>query len=339
MGILSGISGMQMGDGAGGKISLMIKEATLQFLQNSFFSYKTASFNHATISAGTVTYKIPELLQTQKYNPAGIGRQVINAKDVTVEINMQRALAYETETFDVSRLGDWKKIVGMVASMIGTVIEADLNSHFWLEIKKKFALNNGELRSQNLVLPQLQKKDVTSDEGRQAIRELIWLYTQISKKFTKSQLGVKKSQLLLIVCPEAEVTFREAFWNQPNELGARVISDSLQMKPLGGDVYYIVDNFLGQNIQKGIFRNDVDTNLEEFLGFIIHNEAIAFPWNIQKARFFDDQQNLNEVFGVKYQFGFGFLRPHLVYSITKQAPTAFRKAEIKEEKREGVVTN
>lgn len=334
MAILQGISGMQMGDGAGGKISLMIQTAVLQFLKNSFFSYKTASFNHATIHAGTVVYKIPELLQTEVYNPAGISRQVIQAKDIPVNINIQRALAYETETFDVSRLGHWKKVVGMVASMIGTIIEADLNSHFWLKIKEKFNLTNGELRKQNLVLPQLQKKDVTQEEGKGAIRELIWLYTQISKQYTKSQLGVKPSDLLLIVCPEAEVTFREAFWNQPNDLGNRVISNSLQMKPLGGDVYYRVDNFLGQNIKKGIFRSDEDTDLSDFLGFVIHNEAIAFPWNIQKARFFDDQKNLNEVFGIKYQFGFGFLRPHLVYSITKAAPTARAKGE---KENEGVV--
>lgn len=324
MAVLTGFSGMQMGDGAGGKIALMIKTGILQFLQNTFFAYKTASLNTATVDAGSVTYKIPELLYTDTYNPAGIDRQVIQANQVTVPINIQRSLAYETETFDVSRLGSWKAIVGMVAAMIGTIIEADLNSHFWLNLKTKFDTQNGELRKQNLVLPQLQKKDVTSEEGRAAIRDLIWLYTQISKKYTKTQLGVNPNDLLLIVCPEAEVTFREAFWNQPNSLGERVVSNSLTMKPLGGNVYYQVDNFLGQNIPKEIFRKDVDTDLQEFLGFVIHKEAIAFPWNIQKARFFDDQKNLNEVFAVKYQFGFGILRPHLIYSITKTAPTTRR---------------
>lgn len=320
MGIMSSITAMQIGDGAGGKTSLAIKTGILKFLQNSMFAYKTASVDTATVRAGSITYKLPEFVQTEKYNPAGISRQVLQAKDITVTLNIQRALAYETETFDVSRLGSWTAIVGMISAMVGTIIEADLNSHFWLKLKEQFNLTNGALRKQNLMLPALQKKGVTETEGRQAISELIWQYTQISKQYNKSQLGVKKSDMVLFVCPEAEITFRQAFWGQPNAVGERVISDSLSMKPLGGGVYYQVDNFLGQNIPKGIFRSDEDTDMSDFLGFMFHNEAIAFPWNIEKARFFDDQQNLNEVFAVKYQFGFGLLRPHLIYSITKSAP-------------------
>lgn len=324
MGVVTGISAMQIGDGMGGKASLAIKQAILGFLKNTFFTYKVASVDTATVNVGSVTYKLPEFLQTEKYNPAGITRQVLQMKDITIPINIQRALAYETETFDVSRLGSWRAVVGMIASSVGSMIEADLNSHFWLKLKEQFDLTKGALRSQNIVLPQLQKEDVTDVEARQAIRKLRWLYTQISKTYTKSQLGVKKDQLLLITCPEADMTFSEAFWGQPNALGERVVEDNLEMKPLGGGVKYRVDNFLGQNIPKGIFRSDEDTDMSEFLGFIFHNEAIAFPWNIEKARFFDDQQNLNEVFGVKYQFGFGILRPHLIYSITKTAPATVK---------------
>lgn len=322
MAVLTGFSGMQMGDGAGGKISLAIKTGILRFLENSFFAYKVASVSTATVNAGSVTYKLPEFVVTEKYNPAGINRQVIQAKDITVPINIQRALAYETETFDVSRLGkSWKEVVGMVAAMVGTIIEADLNSHFWLKLKEQFDLTKGALRKQNLQLPQLQKKGVTQEEAKDAISEIRWTYTQISKQYNKSQLGVNKSELIMITCPEADMTFSEAFWGQPNALGERVVADTLALKQLGGGVSYQIDNFLGQNIPKGIFRSDEDTDMSEFLGFIFHNEAIAFPWNIEKARFFDDQHNLNEVFAIKYQFGFGLLRPHLIYSITKTAPT------------------
>lgn len=322
MAILQGIAGMQMGDGTGQKISLAIKTGILRFLQSTFFAYKVASVDTATVNAGSITYKLPEFFATEAYNPAGINRQVVQAKDITIPINIQRALAYETETFDVSRLGNWQAIIGMISAMIGTIIEADLNSHFWLKLKEKFALNNGELRKQNIVLPQLQKEDVTQEEGKAAIKKIRWIYTQLSKQFTKSQLGVKKQEILTITCPEADTTFSEAFWGQPNALGERVVRDDLEMIPLGGGVKYRIDNFLGQNIPKGIFRSDLDTDMSDFLGFIFHNEAIAFPWNIQKARFFDDQKNLNEVFAIKYQFGFGILRPHLIWSITKAAPTA-----------------
>lgn len=322
MAVLTGFSGMQIGDGNGGKVSLAILAKTLKFLKNTFFAYKVASIDTATVNAGSVTYKLPEFLQAEGYNPGGINRQVMQMKDITIPINIQRALAYETETFDVSRLGSWKAVVGMIASAIGVIIEADLNSHFWLKLKEQFDLTKGPLRQQNLVIPELQKENVTQEESKGAIRKIRWTYTQISKKFTKSQLGVKKSELLLVTCPEADMTFSEAFWGQPNALGERVVEDDLEMKPLGGGVKYKVDNFLGQNIEKGIFRSDEDTDMSKFLGFIFHNEAIAFPWNIQKARFFDDQKNLNEVFAVKYQFGFGLLRPHLIYSITSEAPTA-----------------
>lgn len=320
MAVVTGYSGMQMGDGMGGKISLAVRLGIIRFLENTFFAYKTASFVTPTERVGSITYKLPEYVQTEKYNPGGINKQVINAKDITVPINIQRALAYETETFDRSRLDNWEVIVGMVSASVGTIIEADLNSHFWLKLKEQFDLTKGALRKQNLVLPNLQKEGVTQEESKAIITKLRWTYTQISKQYTKSQLGVKKSDLLLITCPEADGTFAEAFWGQPNALGTRVVKEGLEMTELGGGVKYQVDNFLGQNIPKGIFRSDEDTDMSQFLGFIIHKEAIAFPWNIQKAKFFDNLDNLNEVFMVKYQFGFGILRPHLIYSITSTAP-------------------
>lgn len=321
MAVVTGYSGMQMGDGMGGKISLAVRFGIIRFLENTFFAYKTAAFKSPTERVGSITYKLPEFVQTEKYNPGGINKQVINGKDITVPINIQRALAYETETFDRSRLNNWEVIVGMVAASVGTIIEADLNSHFWLKLKEQFDLTKGALRAQNLVLPNLQKENVTQDEAKAIITKLRWTYTQISKQYTKSQLGVKKSDLLLITCPEADGTFAEAFWGQPNALGTYVVKEGLEMTSLGGGVRYQIDNFLGQNIPKGIFRSDEDTDMSQFLGFIIHKEAIAFPWNIEKAKFFDNLDNLNEVFMVKYQFGFGILRPHLIYSITKTAPT------------------
>lgn len=321
---LEGISGIQIGDGSSGKVALAIQTGVLRILkEDGSFAYKTATImNKGQVKAGSVTYQIPELVQAEDYGTGTSAFQTLNSGLVTIPINTRRTIKYTYETFDASRLGDMEYLIGIIAQSISTTILYDLNAHFFAFLAEKFDLANGALRAQNITLPNLVQEGKTSEEIRDSIYKLQRLTVQISKKFHKNQYGVAKSELMVFLDPMADVNIRQAYWNQPNSLGERVVAKDLVGTQLGGGIYYYLDSLLGNKIDKGTaFSKDKDLDTTKFVGFVIHNEAIAMPFNLQSINQVIDQDNANPRFIAKYQFGTGMLRPHLVYSITTETPT------------------
>lgn len=324
---LEGISGIQIGDGSSGKVALAIQTGVLRILkEDGSFAYKTATImNKGQVKAGSVTYQVPELVQAEDYGTGTSAFQTLNSGLVTVPINTRRTIKYTYETFDASRLGDMEYLIGIIAQSMSTTILYDLNAHFFAFLVEKFELTNGALRTQNITLPNLVQEGKTSEEIRDSIYKLQRLTVQISKKFDKKQYGVAKSELMVFLDPMADVNIRQAYWNQPNSLGERVVAKDLVGTQLGGGIYYYLDSLLGNKIDRGTaFSKDKDLDTTKFVGFVIHNEAIAMPFNLQSINQVVDQDNANPRFIAKYQFGTGMLRPHLVYSITTETPTPTR---------------
>lgn len=331
MGALTGITGMGgafgIGDGASGNVALAIQTGVLRILYGDrSFAYKTATIlNKGELKTGSVTYQIPELVQAEDYGTGSSAFQKLNSGTVTIPINTRRTVKYKYETFDASRLGEMEYLIGIISQTLAETVLHDLNAHFFAFLTDKFKLDTGELRQQNLSLPNLTKFGATTDEVRQAIYALQYKAVQISQEFTKKQYGVSKGELMVFLDPKADVNIRQAYWNQPNSLGERVVSTSLERKPLGGGIYYYLDKMLGNKIDAGTsFSKDKTLDTTKFIGFIIHNEAIAMPFNLQQVVQVIDQDDANIRVICKYQFGIGMLRPHLVYSITTEAPTRGR---------------
>lgn len=321
---LDGISGMQIGDGAGGKVALAIQTGILRILKgDGSFAYKTATImNKDQVKSGSVSYQIPELVQAEDYGTGTSPFQTLNSGLVTIPINTRRTIKYTYEIFDASRLGSMEYLIGMIAQTVSMTILYDLNANFFSFLTDKFNLTTGELRTQNITLPVLTQEGVTSEEVRTGLYKLQRLAVQISKKFDKKQYGVSKAELMVFLDPLADVNIRQAYWNQPNALGERTVKKDLVGTQLGGGLYYYLDSLLGNKIDKGTaFSKDKDLDTSKFAGFIIHNEAIAMPFNLMSVQQVIDQDNGNPRFIAKYQFGIGMLRPHLVYSITTEAPT------------------
>lgn len=323
---LQGISGMQMGDassGGSGNIALDIQTRVLRILFEGGFAYQTASIaNPAQVNAGSVSYQIPEILYAEDYGTGASTFQKLNSGLVEVPINIRRVVKYTYEQFDQSRLGDMAYVITVIADSVAMTIQNDLNLHFWKNIADQFKDTTGPLRTQYINLQKLTDKTCTIDEARNAIKELQWKVTEISKTFSKLAMGVPKSELMVYLDPLADINIRGAYWNQPNSLGERVIAKDLVGNQIGNGIYYYTDKLLGTNITaNSSFSKDTTADLTKFIGFIIHNEAVAMPFNFNSMTQVVDQDNANPRFIAKYQFGFGIIRPWLIYAITNAAIT------------------
>lgn len=322
MAVLTGISGMQIGDastGGSGNIALDIQTRVLRILFDGGFAYQTATIaNPAQINAGSVSYQIPEILYAEDYGTGTTQFQKLNSGLVEVPINIRRVVKYTYEQFDQSRLGDMAYVITVIADSVAMTIQNDLNLHFWKNISDQFKASTGTLRTQFLQLQNLVDKNCTTDQAREAIKELQWKVTEISKTFSKLAMGVPKSELMVYLDPFADINIRFAYWNQPNKLGERVVAKDLVGTQIGNGIYYYTDKLLGTNITANqSFSKDTVADLSDYVGFIIHNEAIAMPFNFNSMTQVVDQDNANPRFIAKYQFGFGIIRPWLVYAITK----------------------
>ena len=75
---------------------------------------------------------------------------------------------------------------------------------------------------------------------------------------------------------------------------------------------------LQNNIQLGTsFSKDTALDTTNFVGFIAHKEAIAFPINLMTTTQTINPDNGNPRFITKYQFGMGILRPDLIVALRK----------------------
>lgn len=324
MAALQGISGMDMGDGtSGGKIALDLKTRVLRILFDGGFSYLTATIaDPRQVNAGTVSYQIPEILQAEDYQTGATDFQKLNSGLVQVNIDTRRTVKYTYETFDYSRLGDMSYVVGVIANSVAMTIQNDLNAHFWTKIAEQFTKTSGPLKDQTVIIPELVVQTTTSDQAKEAIQKLQWKTTEISKTYSKLAMGVPKSELMVFLDPFADIIIRKAYWNQPNSLGKRVIAKDLVGYELGGGVNYYLDKMLGSKIDATkSFSKDKTLDLTPYVGFIIHNEAVAMPFNLNSMIQVTDTTNGNPKFIAKYQFGFGIIRPWLVFAITKVSHT------------------
>lgn len=85
-----------------------------------------------------------------------------------------------------------------------------------------------------------------------------------------------------------------------------------------GNFTYLIDEMLNNTIAAGAsFSLDKNFDSSNVLGFILHNEAVAMPFNLQEMGVIKNPENLNIRTIIKYQFGIGLLRPTLIRRLVK----------------------
>ena len=331
MAILQGISGLQWGDGKSGQVALSIHTEVLRILRSNKLSYMSATLrNPGQVATGTATYYVPEIIQTNYYGASGSsGFSVPQTGLVSFNLDKRRDAKWEVEQFDISRLQDSTYVLSVIAAGLAGAIQNDLNGEYLAFLTQQFksggALNettqgtDNIRRQQTVSIPTLWKTsvDVTPEECRKDFLLLQHEVIKLTKKFNKQMLGLERNEVFAVLSYEADINLRNAFWNQPNELGRKVIEETLEGQQLGL-LKYFTDPMLQNNIPAGTsFSKDTALDTTNFVGFIAHREAIAFPINLMTTTQTINPDNGNPRFITKYQFGMGILRPDLIVALRK----------------------
>lgn len=343
MATIQGISGMQMGDGAGGKVALSIQKQVLRILSDNILSYATATaLNPASVKAGTATYYVPELIGAEAYGTGTSKFHVPQSGLLSFNLDTRRTVKWEVETFDLSRLNESDYIMGMISTGIAMAIQADLNGQFWKYLVEKFDKNTGDskLKTQVLSTDYLTKKNKTIDPDT-AFGDYIqieYLYNDINQTFDKNKLGIPKAEIMAIFAPIVDTNLKIAFRNQPNAIGEYQINKSLSGKKIG-NLIYTTDPMLNKNIPaNSSFNNDQALDFTKIFGFIFHNEAIAMPINLEQIWHGTNPENANPRFIAKYQFGIGLIRPSIIYKLVDSVD-ALSEKEVKKAEKEAKAEN
>lgn len=333
MAAITGISGMQIGDGAGGKIALSIEQYVLRILVDGGFAWRFAtSTNPSTIKAGTAYYYVPEVIQGgSDYQSGNITYDTPQVGEIKFNVDKRSYTAYEYELFDVERIYESDAIMSQIATSLAIQVEAQLNADFWLQLKNVLTTDT-TVKTQALELSVLgtdyPTAPFTPDQAFNDYEKMDYQIMKISKLFDKTMVGVNKDEILTILAPEVDAGLRIAFRNQPNAIGPWQIAKTLVGKQIG-NVKYITDKMLNQNIAAGQSFNKNAVDLTNLLGVIFHTEAIAMPINFQKVMYLPNPNNGNPRWLARWQWGFGILRPKLIYSLwtTGQKPRMIVKAK------------
>lgn len=320
MAVITGISGIQIGDGAGGNIALTITTRVLKILSSMNLSYLSATIkNPNDVKNGSVTFYRPELIQVGDYGTTPTTGTFDAAQVPSFQVNLstRRVGRWTYEEFDLSRMGGVESVMGMIANGLALSVQADLNAHFLDYVTTQLKTT---LKAQNLVLPNLAPADpaaMTPEISRQAMNALKYKVGQLSKMYDKAKLGVPYSEIITLLSVESDIVIENAFWGQQGSI--EIILNGLTTKKFG-NVNYLVENMLLQNIAAASsFSKDKALDTSNFCGLILHNEAIAFPMNFMTGKFITNQNSGNPQFIMKYQFGLGIIRPELVWGIVKTA--------------------
>lgn len=337
MAALQGISGMNIGDGNSGKVALSITEYVQRILVDGGFTWRFATpQNPNNIKAGTAAYYVPEVVKGgNDYGSGAITYDNVNIGLKTFNVDKRQYTAYTYDMFDVERLYEGGSLMAMIATSLAIQVEAQLNADFWLELINVLKTDT-VVKTQAIELAKLgtdySAATFTPDEAFQDFQKINYKIMYLSKLFDKNKVGVSKDEIMCILAPECDAGLTIAFRNQPNAIGEWQIAPTLVGKKIG-NVKYITDKMLNQNIQANQSFNKKAVDLTNLLGIIFHTEAIAMPINFQQVLQLIDNNNGNPKFLAKWQYGFGILRPKLIWSLwtTGHKPTALAEDGMEKE--------
>lgn len=326
-GPITGILGMNIGDGAGGKVALSIETRILRILSDAKLSYYAATIaNPSEVKSGTVWYRKPEILKTNDYGDGTNPADIPQVGDVAINIDKRLSIKWEYETFDVERMLDSDSLIAMIASSQAIAIENTLNAEFLTFLKNAFetggVLENSNQKITLSTLADANLPNTLTPANINDVSQLAYidyvkveaLFNKIAKLFNNTVAGIPKSEVISFVAMEVDTNIKIAFRNQPNQLGNWQISKTLAGHQIGNWRYW-TDNQLLNKIDANQSFSHKAYDLSDYAGFVLHNEAVGFPINYRNTTYVIDPQTANPRFITKIQYGVGFIRPNLVYAI------------------------
>lgn len=293
------------------KVDLSVVEGKiLKILASSTLGLRaTATIeNLDSVKAGSVIFRVPELVKTKSYDAETNTNDKPNIGTVRVDLNTLRTQKYEVETFDMNAIQNWDALHSAIAYGAAKSIQAELDLVLLKHLHKSAS---SEIFANAL-----------SDEAdwmRKTRLKLGKINNSLSTTITKTMLGNNERETWTVVSPDMYLNLLE---------GASAVGGdkAIEMK-LTGDIpgAIILGNaitkhiFLGQDVDSTVFSDiakDADSNFSNVVSITWNKEAIAFPVHIQEVLEMRNPANGNPVYMTKFRYGIETIRPNLVKSLT-----------------------
>ena len=142
------------------------------------------------------------------------------------------------------------------------------------------------------------------------------LVDEIGTRYSKDMLGVNKKDFS-IISRKGQTSLSAIGRNQTSGTVG-----SFQIKEVEGTVIdgfkFLTENMLDTKIAAGAsFNKNYSVDMKNVVGFLVHNEAVCMPLGEVYAWGEKDPGDGNFLFGLRWMYGIGFLRPQLVCAMVK----------------------
>ena len=149
------------------------------------------------------------------------------------------------------------------------------------------------------------------------IMNIKMLVDEIGTRYSKDMLGVNKKDFNSIISRKGQTSLSAIGRNQTSGTVG-----SFQIKEVEGTVIdgfkFLTENMLDTKIAAGAsFNKNYNVDMKNIVGFLVHNEAVCMPLGEVYAWGEKDPGDGNFLFGLRWMYGIGFLRPQLVCAFVK----------------------
>ena len=338
---IQGINGIFLGGNSNQFIDLdIVNGRVLSILRSGSLGVASSALveNPAQLGGATVIYRKPEMLKTGAYGgtalddgTGGISQQAPDVGTVLVNIDKKVAAKYKLEDFDLVGLNDVSSIIGQIANglAISTLARQDLEL---FENIKKFIMANEDTHS---VIMAGFDTTYNVEEIRTNRLKLNDLISDIETTITSGMVGTEEFQTTTLTTKKAYARMLEGISQAGGNLGTELrLNGQLPSSQVGGNAV-IKNIFMAKNVDATIFTLDktatTDFDFSKILALMWNKEAIAFPIQMLGMKTATDIRDGNDIFIMRFRYGFEVLRPELIRAILSEALTPARKLKIEQE--------
>lgn len=309
-GSINNIQGIKLKNGWN-KIDLSVVEMkVLEYLSNNSLGIYATAFveNPGQVKAGTVVYRVPELIKTKSYDAIDNVNEIPNVGTVKVNLDHARIAKWELETFDLTGNELSGQLEARIAEGLAISMAATLDAELFKFIETKAT----EIKNKDALSIDLEKL-------RKARIEIADINTDLTTIITKQMIGSNEEATLTIASPKFYSRLVEGLTTAGSDKGfdAKIYGNIPGAKIAGYNI--VKHTYLGQNVPTNAFSDITALDLSKTQAFIINRLAVAFPVDIKEIEVTKSEKTLNPVYGVKFRFGLEELRPKLLKKYTINA--------------------
>lgn len=309
------------GDGQGGNALLsLVEQGILRNLSQSLvYKHLASPLSGTLVGKGTMRYDFTYFSKVNAYNKSSNNKQIPQISYLLVQLKERKISATEIEDFDKLNLStQLSSVLGMWIANITKAIEADQKIQFFKGSNDFYKSHPENTR----FLPELVMRQRPTLEQAQFIQnELAAIPYEMSTIFNSRYLNVPTDEFVGVLygmCAKnidiylsALNCSKAAFDTIVNGYAGKNNGQKYVFN--GYDIY--TDNILYTDVAQGDSINGdyaITFKTDGFIGEIHHRDCKLFPTTPVIAKFTVSPDNFNDLYGFKYENGFGIAYKELM---------------------------